>query len=125
MRLGELLVERGLARPSEVEQALSIQSSAGGLIGLILVRIGALSEGDLLAVLSDQLGLAIQSGGELPSLTEIETFIGRTGVQHGWWIERQAVAWTAPDGVLICAAVSPLDPAVRGLVEQIAEGPVQ
>ena len=51
-RIGEMLVHKGLIRPADLETALSIQGSVGGVIGLILVRLGAVSESDLLGVLS-------------------------------------------------------------------------
>jgi general secretion pathway protein E len=91
------------------------------------VRLGALSEDDLLSALSTQLGLKVQSAADMPSLAQTEAFMAETGVQHAWWVERQAVAWKleGPSGALVCAAVDPLDPAVRGLVEQFAEGLVE
>ena len=61
MRLGELLIAKNLIRSSDLESALSLQASVGGLIGLILVRLGAVSESDLLATLSEQLGMEVQT----------------------------------------------------------------
>jgi general secretion pathway protein E len=149
-RLGELLLAKNLIRAADLETALSIQSSVGGLLGLILIRVGAVSENDLLNVLSEQLGLPIQTKEEMPSPAQLGDFLEETRTTHAWWVERQAVAWrgggrarpvedrlaafesdaepevATDDGpvTLICAAVHPLDPTLRGLMEQHADVPI-
>ncbi|MBI3682408.1 MAG: Flp pilus assembly complex ATPase component TadA [Acidobacteria bacterium] len=61
MRLGEMLIERKLITPEELDRALEIQKergareSGGEKIGKILVDLGFLSMRDMLAALSDQL----------------------------------------------------------------------
>jgi general secretion pathway protein E len=129
-RLGELLLDKALIRQTDLETALSIQGSMGGVLGLILVRVGAISENDLLAMLSEQLDLPIQSREEMPSPAELEAFLEETRTTHAWWVERQAVAWRPasdePDEArLVCAAVHPLDPTLRGLMEQHADLPIE
>ena len=144
-RLGELLIAKGLIRQQDLDGALSVQNSVGGLLGLILVRVGALSESDLLGVLSEQLGLPVQARDAMPSPAQVEAFFDDTRTTHAWWSERQAVAWIdrktpstliddaaeevemieADDAApLICAAVHPLDPTLRGLMEQMADRPI-
>jgi general secretion pathway protein E len=153
-RLGEMLLARGLIRTADLDTALSIQSSMGGLLGQLLVRVGALSETDLLSVLSEQLGLPIQTKELMPSPAQLEAFLEETRTTHAWWSERQAVAWrtggsepampAAEDPLtglspppppekegppepelLVCAAVHPLDPTLRGLMEQMADGDIE
>ncbi|MEW6427526.1 MAG: ATPase, T2SS/T4P/T4SS family [Thermodesulfobacteriota bacterium] len=58
-RTGELLVQSGKLKESQLERALSHQSSVPHRLGDILITLGFVSEEDLLEVLSDQLGLAI------------------------------------------------------------------
>ena len=60
-RLGELLQAAGLVAERDVGEALSLQARGGGLLGQALIRLGALSEADLLATLSEQLGTPIQA----------------------------------------------------------------
>ena len=60
VKLGQYLVEKGLVRPQDVDEALAVQANAGGLIGQIMVRLGSLSEPDLLATVSESLGLPLQ-----------------------------------------------------------------
>ncbi len=51
-RLGELLVERSLITCEQLERALSRQAEKGGRIGSILVKLGYISEEELLRFLS-------------------------------------------------------------------------
>jgi hypothetical protein len=54
MRLGEVLVEQGLATRLQVDMALALQRQRGGLVGAILVATGAISREQLVAVLEAQ-----------------------------------------------------------------------
>ena len=123
-RLGELLVERGLIRPADIANALSLQAQNGGLIGLNLVRLGALSEAQLLDVLSEQLDLPILAPENGPAPERISAFLDEIGSPLAWWADREALAWREEpqDGAgetrILCAAVQPLDPA---LAERIAQ----
>ena len=56
-RLGEQLVEKGLATFDQVEIALTEQKKSGRLIGEILVSMGFISESVMRDVLSQVLGL--------------------------------------------------------------------
>lgn len=55
-QLGELLVERGVIDPRQLEKALSIQKEKGGLIGEILVDLGFAKEEDIAQSLTAQYG---------------------------------------------------------------------
>ena len=57
--LGELLAAQGLVQPAEVARALAFQQQAGGRLGAVLVRMGALSEEALLPVLAQQLAMPL------------------------------------------------------------------
>ena len=52
--LGELLVDAGLVGSGDLERALGLQEKIGGRLGSVLMRIGAVSEDNLLQVLSRQ-----------------------------------------------------------------------
>ncbi len=54
-RLGEILVESEILAPEHLDEALQHQRKEGGLIGQILIRLGYISEDDLVAALSRQL----------------------------------------------------------------------
>ncbi|HEY1797134.1 MAG TPA: tetratricopeptide repeat protein [Stellaceae bacterium] len=54
MLLGEMLVVRGLATPSQIEAALAFQQQRGGRIGAILIAAGILTSNQLLELLGQQ-----------------------------------------------------------------------
>jgi type IV pilus assembly protein PilB len=59
-RLGELLVDRGLASPEDIEAALGqLPSRLGARLGRLLVEHGAITETDLAKVLAEQHGLPL------------------------------------------------------------------
>ena len=136
VRLGELLVERGLVRPGDVANALTLQAQNGSPLGLNLVRLGALSENQLLEVLSDQLGFGVLAPEDGPSPARIAEFMGEIGSPLSWWAGREAVAWrpepeSVPEGQepappvgILCAAVQPLDPLLAERIGQATSEPV-
>lgn len=56
-RIGEILIEEGVLDTKNLEKGLELQKKEGGLIGSILVEMGAVSEEDLTAALSKQLAV--------------------------------------------------------------------
>ncbi|MBM4381573.1 MAG: general secretion pathway protein GspE [Deltaproteobacteria bacterium] len=57
MKLGQMLIGYKLCSPAQVEAGLAEQQKWGGKIGEILVRMGALSEENLIRVLAKQLNV--------------------------------------------------------------------
>jgi hypothetical protein len=57
MKLGEMLIGYKLCTPAQVEAGLGEQQKWGGKLGEILVRLGALSEENLIKVLAKQLNV--------------------------------------------------------------------
>lgn len=126
-RLGEILLDRGLVRPADISNGLTLQAQNGGLLGLNLVRLGALSEVQLLEVLSDQLGLDVLAPEDGPTPERIAGFLAEIQSPLSWWAEREAIAWrterpegAGPDqpGRILCAAVQPLDPLLGERISQ-------
>jgi general secretion pathway protein E len=64
--LGELLVERGLVTPADLSRALAFQQQYPGRLGSVLVRLGAVSEENLLPVLSEQIQVPLLQTDEWP-----------------------------------------------------------
>jgi general secretion pathway protein E len=113
-RLGDLLVAGQLVRPADLERALELQSRLGGRLGSLLVRIGALSEEQLLDVLSQQLGLPLMGREEpIPADPADWGVPGATGLDLDWMLDQQALLWVADDGAVVCACRDPLAPALR------------
>jgi twitching motility protein PilT len=57
MKIGEILVGAGVIQEDQLQQALTVQSQAGGTLGENLIRLGFLDEEALLNALSEQLGM--------------------------------------------------------------------
>ncbi len=55
-QLGELLIDNKIIKPENLEQALEIQKSKGGLIGQILVDLGYVTEEAIAKTLTVQYG---------------------------------------------------------------------
>lgn len=127
IRIGDLLIKKGLVAPNDLNTALEVQRSVGGLLGMILVRLGALSEADLLAGLSEQLGLEIQTREGMPSPQQVQELIDQFRTQPSWWADQEAVAWHSNAGAphIICAAVDPLNPILRGILDQTSSEPIE
>ena len=56
-RIGEILIEEGFLDPKDLKKALEVQKQEGGLIGTVLVRMGAVKEENLVLGLSKQLSI--------------------------------------------------------------------
>ena len=103
-RLGELLVERNAIQPSDLEKALYIQRTAGGRLGALLVRTGAISEDVLLATLSDQLGAVyLRDADELPEQLDVYRFMSDSQIKLDWFLDHAALLWEV-DGAICCTA---------------------
>ncbi|MCB1019491.1 MAG: Flp pilus assembly complex ATPase component TadA [Acidobacteria bacterium] len=78
-RLGEMLVERKLVDPDDLEKALELQKERGDRIGRILVDLGFVAPRDVLTTLAEQLRLELVSSDNFPStLPELERIQPRT-----------------------------------------------
>ena len=57
LRLGEILVEKGIITPQELEAAVKKQQETKELIGVVLVNMGLITDRKLLQVLGEQQGI--------------------------------------------------------------------
>ena len=75
-QLGELLLDRGIINPGQLEQALNFQRNKGGLIGEVLVELGFAKEEDIAQSLTAQYGfpyLPLSNYDVNPEITSIIT----------------------------------------------------
>jgi general secretion pathway protein E len=78
VRLGEMLIERKQITQEDLDRALEIQKERGEKIGKVLVDLGFIAHRDVLAALSDQLGIPLVSIQEPPAVSpETETLSPR------------------------------------------------
>lgn len=110
--LGELLIARQAITPADLERALELQQSVGGRLGSLLVRIGALSEDQLLDALSEQLGLPVlERDVAVPAMQEWAS--PSPDVLVDWLLDQEVLLWEDSEGVLCCASRDPLDHALQ------------
>ena len=121
--IGQLLLARGLVRPSDLERALAWPRQPNERIGAVLVRLGALSEDNLFAALEAQNGLAQASAADVaPQAVE-------AALQMLHWTPArlaglQTLVWVDEAQHLHAAAEDPLQSERREAVEAAAGAPV-
>jgi general secretion pathway protein E len=71
-RLGEILISRRIIEPEDLERALELQRERNDRLGKIMVDMGLLAQRDLLAIISEQLGVPLATIGEPPALPETD-----------------------------------------------------
>ncbi len=103
-RLGEILVERGKIDAEDLERALELQKERGDKLGKILVDMGLIAQRDVLAALSDQLGLPLVTVDQPPpSAPEID------GLSHRFLRQCRAFPLAMSGSSLTVAMADPLD----------------
>jgi len=123
--LGQELLSRGHVAEADLERALAFQAqSPGDRLGAILVRLGALSEENLLAALSAQTGYAVVTLADIPR-SGVDAALRRLG----WPIARlqalRVMAWEDGEGALNACAEDPLNASLQEAVEAAAACPVR
>ncbi|BAP57274.1 bacterial type II secretion system protein E [Thioploca ingrica] len=119
-RLGEMLIAANLITESDVQRTLEFQTRFGGLFGAILIRMGALSEDNLLKILSQQLNMPIIDNQAIPlDIYQMLEIITQSGIDENWWLDQEVVAWETADSVLHCLARQPLSDTLREIFYNI------
>src|SRR5579864_8419789 len=78
MRLGEMLIDRRQITAEDLDRALELQKERGDKLGKILVDLGFIAMRDVLAALSDQLGVPLVTpDGPPPASPEIDGLTSR------------------------------------------------
>jgi general secretion pathway protein E len=96
--IGELLLQHRLVSERDLADAAAVCRSYGGRLGPTLVRLGAVSEADLLAALSEQLHLPIIDQSALPSPEAVRAAAERLRVPLAWLVDHELVPWFEPSG---------------------------
>ena len=106
--LGQLLIERGLIGAEDLERALELQKERRGeKLGRILIDMGYVAQRDLLAVLSEQLGLPVAQLGAAysgpPAAPELE------GLSARFLRQSLILPLSVDEGCVTLAMADPLD----------------
>src|SRR5690242_9429333 len=112
MRLGEILIERRLIVQEDLDRALELQRERGDKLGKILVDLGFVAQRDVLAALSEQLGIPLVSIDGPPAVSpEIETLSPKFLRQF------RCLPVAQHDHTVTLAMADPLDFETRATVE--------
>ena len=104
LRLGEMLIARRLIQPEDLERALELQRERGDKLGKILVDMGFIAHRDVLAALSEQLGLPLVTpDSPPPAAPELE------GLSARFMRQSRFVPLAIQDSTLTLAMADPLD----------------
>ncbi len=104
MRLGEMLMERGLLSAEDLDKALEIQKERDDKIGKILIDLGFVAAKEVMSALSDQLSVPLASLESPPAVTpEIE------GLTPKFLRQFKCVPSAVHDSTLTLAMADPLD----------------
>ncbi len=104
MRLGEMLIERGVLATDELNQALELQKERGDKIGKILIDLGFVAHREVISALADQLSLRMVTlEGPPPSTPETDRLTARFLRQF------RCVPAGFEDSSLVLAMSDPLD----------------
>lgn len=119
MPIGELLVAHQLVSEQDIERALQLQPQLNARLGQILIRLGAISEDNLLPVLAEQLDIPLLDESMLPAsaiAVEEAAQLAQLGVD--WLLEQELVIWQGLEGVIECASPNPLNSFARETLGQ-------
>src|SRR6266404_9601472 len=113
MRLGEILMQRKLLEPEDLDRALELQKERGDKLGKILIDLGFIASKDLLCALADQLGVPLVTVDQPPpAAPEID------GLSARFMRQCRFIPYRFDDSTLSIAMADPLDfetiSAVRG-----------
>ncbi|MDM8546213.1 GspE/PulE family protein [Candidatus Venteria ishoeyi] len=115
-QLGERLQQQGLINAQDLQRALEFQNRFGGRLGAVLVRIGAISEDALLRVLSEELGLPVLQGAQLPfDAQPLLAAIEDSQIAVDWWLDQEVIAWKQDEQIL-CVARDPMADNVQEII---------
>ena len=120
--IGQRLCDAGLVQPEDLDKALAMQSASGGRIGSALIRIGALSEENLLNALSEQLNVPVLEESELPELNELYRFMINTGLNFEWYLAQEVLVWPLNESAVCCVARDILNPMIDEVMDRFFAG---
>jgi adsorption protein B len=116
-RMGDIILERGLATQAQIAHALAEQERKAEPLGQILVRLGALSEHDMLTVVARQHDIPYARLPDLtPPIIKLPVAVS---------LELQTVAMRNDKGDLVLASVRLLTGQDRERLAAILQRPVQ
>ncbi|MEH0018482.1 MAG: ATPase, T2SS/T4P/T4SS family [Desulfobacter sp.] len=103
-KIGEMLVDAGLMKKTQLEDALSSYKKSGKRLGQYLVHEGIVSETDLVNLLSEQINIRQYTPKDFPTTADLGKFIQVDMVK-----KHQTVPVAQKGAILTVAMLDPLD----------------
>ncbi len=119
--VGQILKEMGVCHEGMIQEALQIQGREGGQIGQILIRLGHITEGDLLKALGLQAGMEVVDLAE----TGVDAAAARKIDYHTASMFQILPYGFDASGALLVAMGNPMNAAVLDDVQFMANCPVR
>jgi general secretion pathway protein E len=117
--LGEMLLARGVVNTEDLEKGEAFRNRIGGRLGPILVRLGAVSEDNLLQVLTEVLRMPLLEAGDLPldPAAYLEV-VKSSGIELDWWLDQEVLGWEDGEGRIRYIARDPLNDSVAEILRK-------
>jgi general secretion pathway protein E len=123
--LGQALLGRGHIAPADLDRALALKSqNPTDRLGAILVRLGALSEENLLAALTAQTGYPAVTLADIPR-SGVDAALRRLDWPGARLQALRVCIWEDDEGIFSACAEDPLDASLQEAVEAEAGRSVQ
>ncbi len=119
-QLGEILIERGLVSSEDYASAVAARRDNQGDVLPSLLRMGAVSEDQLLDFLSGHFQIPLLELEARPSLELVRETIASLDAPPRWFVEHDVIVWRVDDGPLQAAGPRLHDPAIQEAIEQWA-----
>jgi type IV pilus assembly protein PilB len=103
-RLGEIMVERGILTPSQLEETLELRSNSNARFGELVVQLGFASEYEVATCLAEQYDLRIVN----PEVLHIQARAVSL-VPAVFALRRSVLAYEISANELTCAVADPID----------------
>jgi general secretion pathway protein E len=101
--LGDMLVARKAITELDLRKALEIQVSVGGLLGSILIRVGALSEEILLQTVAEQNNQRIVGVDvHLPDFHDLFMAMDKSTIVFDWYLDHSLIHWRDGEQLVCC-----------------------
>jgi general secretion pathway protein E len=119
-QLGEILIQRGLVSAEDYASAAATRRDNPGDVLPALLRMGAVSEDDLIEFLSERFRLPVLAPEVRPGIEAVRETIATVGAPARWFVEHDVIVWRESDGVLSAAGPRLHDVAIQEAIEQWA-----
>lgn len=120
MRVGEALLHYGLVTKKQLDRALKIHAASREKLGEVLIRLGYVSEREVIACIAEQFGYeVIDPAAAVPTPASLEVLPARFS------IENNVLPLRVSDTIFWCAISDPIDINLTDTLQQMTKRSVE